>query len=269
MYYCGIDIGSITAKCVILRDEEMAASVVALRGYNSAEAATAVLNEALGLAGIEKDSLVSIVSTGYGRAAVREAHRQFTEISCHALGASCLVPGAATVIDVGGQDSKAISVDPAGKVLNFVMNDKCAAGTGRFLEVMAHALEVDLDDFGAMSLKAAGRAEISNMCTVFAESEVISRIASGAAREEIIAGIHDAMASRIASMAARVEIRPKVVLTGGVSKNIGLVRALEERLGQRLEVPEKAQIAGALGAALMAKRTSDVSCQTSEKAARN
>ena len=262
MYFCGIDIGSITAKCVILKDEEIAASVVALRGYSNAEAATAVLDQALGQVGIGQAGLVRVVSTGYGRAAVREAHQQFTEISCHALGAGYLVPGAATVIDVGGQDSKAISIDPAGKVQNFVMNDKCAAGTGRFLEVMAHALEVDLKDFGAMSLKAASKAEISNMCTVFAESEVISRIASGATREEIIAGIHDAMASRIASMAARVEIRPKIVLTGGVSKNIGLVRALEDRLGQKLEVPPQAQIAGALGAALMAVKTLDVGRQT-------
>lgn len=261
MYYCGIDIGSITAKCVILNDEEIAASVVAFRGYSNADAATLVLEEGLRQAGIGKDDLARIVSTGYGRAAVREAHQQFTEISCHALGASRLVPGAATVIDVGGQDSKAISIDPAGKVLNFVMNDKCAAGTGRFLEVMAHALEVDLNDFGALSLKASSKAEISNMCTVFAESEVISRIASGATREEIIAGIHDAMASRIASMAARVEIRPKIVLTGGVSKNIGLVKALEDRLGHSLEVPAQAQIAGALGAALMAKKTLDVSRQ--------
>ncbi len=238
--------------------------MVSLRGYSSADAATAVLEECLKKAGIGKGDIVRIVSTGYGRAAVREAHRQFTEISCHALGASRLVPGAATVIDVGGQDSKAISVDPAGKVLNFVMNDKCAAGTGRFLEVMARALEVDLSDFGALSLKARRRAEISNICTVFAESEVISRMASGAPREEIIAGIHDAMASRIASMAARVEIRPRVVLTGGGSKNIGLVRALEERLGQRLEVPSEAQIAGALGAALMAEKTSDSGRQAPE-----
>lgn len=257
MYFCGIDIGSITAKCVILKDDEIAASVVDLRGYNSAEAATAILGEAIKRAGIEQDQIRQIISTGYGRAAVREAHRQFTEISCHALGASYLVPGAATVIDVGGQDSKAISVGPGGKVLDFVMNDKCAAGTGRFLEVMAHALEVDLDQFGALSLKAENKAEISNMCTVFAESEVISRMASGASREEVIAGIHDAMASRIASMAARVEIRPRIVLTGGVSKNIGLVMALEERLGQQLEVPAGAQIAGALGAALMARKSSD------------
>ncbi|MCL6477310.1 MAG: acyl-CoA dehydratase activase [Peptococcaceae bacterium] len=256
MYYCGIDIGSITAKCVILKDNQIAASVVALRGYSSADAATSVLEEALGQAGIGKGDLACVVSTGYGRAAVREAVKQLTEISCHALGASYLVSGTATVIDVGGQDSKAISVDPAGKVLNFVMNDKCAAGTGRFLEVMAHALEVDLNDFGALSLKASGRVEISSMCTVFAESEVISRIASGATKEEIIAGIHDAMASRIASMAARVEVRPKVVLTGGVSKNIGLVKALEDRLGHRLEVPPEAQIAGALGAAIAAKRAS-------------
>lgn len=258
MYYCGIDIGSITAKCVILKGGEMASSVVAFRGYNSTGAATAVLEEALRMAGIGRGDLARIVSTGYGRAAVKEAHQQFTEISCHAMGASYLVPGGATVIDVGGQDSKAISIDPAGKVLNFVMNDKCAAGTGRFLEVMAQALEVDLNDFGGLSLKATGKAEISNMCTVFAESEVISRIASGSSKEDIIAGIHDAMASRIASMAARVEIRPKVVLTGGVSKNIGLVKALEERLGLKLEVPAEAQINGALGAALMAVKTSGI-----------
>ena len=255
MYYCGIDIGSITAKCVILKNEEIVASVVAFRGYNNADAATSVLEEAMGLAGIMKNEIDRIISTGYGRAAVREAQQQFTEISCHALGASHLVSGAATVIDVGEQDCKAISIDSVGKVQDFVMNDKCAAGTGRFLEVMAHALEVDLNDFGNLSLKATGRAEISNMCTVFAESEVISRIASGVPREEVIAGIHDAMASRIASMAARVDIRLKIVLTGGVSKNIGLVRALEQNLGHRLEVPTQAQIAGALGAALMAKKT--------------
>ncbi|MFZ5646124.1 MAG: acyl-CoA dehydratase activase [Bacillota bacterium] len=254
MYFAGIDIGSITAKCVILKDQEIAASVVAFRGYNSSAAAAAVLEEAVGQAGIDRKDIRAIVSTGYGRMQVKEADRQFTEISCHALGASYLVPGAATVIDVGGQDCKAISVSPGGKVLDFVMNDKCAAGTGRFLEVMAHALEVDLDDFGSMSLAASGRAEISSMCTVFAESEVISRIAAGSPKEEIIAGIHEAMASRIAGMAARVKVRPEVVMTGGVSKNIGLVKALEEKLGLKMIIPEGAQIAGALGAALMAGR---------------
>ncbi len=254
MYFCGIDVGSITAKCVILDEKEIIAEVVDLRGYKSSEAATSVLTKALSIAGIGKEDLTYIISTGYGRAAVKEAHKQYTEISCHALGASYLVPGAATVIDVGGQDCKAISVDSQGKVLDFVMNDKCAAGTGRFLEVMAHALEVDLDDFGTLSLKAEGFAEISNMCTVFAESEVISNIAAGTPRENIIAGIHEAMASRIANMAARLEIKPKVVLTGGVSKNKGLVKALEKHLNERLEVPDKAQLAGALGAALMASR---------------
>lgn len=254
MYYCGIDIGSITAKCVILRDRDIAASVVAFRGYSSSAAASAVLGEAMAKAGIERKDISGIVSTGYGRMQVKEAGRQFTEISCHALGASYLVPGAATVIDVGGQDCKAISVSPGGKVLDFVMNDKCAAGTGRFLEVMARVLEVDLEEFGAMSLAASGRAEISSVCTVFAESEVISRIASGFPKEEIIAGIHEAMASRIAGMASRVKIVPEVVMTGGVSKNTGLVRALEEKLGLKLVVPAGAQSAGALGAALMARK---------------
>lgn len=254
MYFCGIDIGSITAKCVILDEEKIIASVVDIRGYKSSDAATSILKKALSIAGIDKEELSYIISTGYGRASVREAQKQFTEISCHALGASYLVPGTATVIDVGGQDCKAISINEQGKVLDFVMNDKCAAGTGRFLEVMAHALEVDLDDFGMLSLKAKGIAEISNMCTVFAESEVISNIAAGSPREDIIAGIHEAMASRIASMAARLEIKPTIVLTGGVSKNKGLVKALEKHLNEHLEVPEQAQLAGALGAALMASR---------------
>ncbi len=255
MYFCGIDVGSMTAKCVILKDSgEILASVVAPRGYKSSDAATSVLNDALRIADIEKEQLANIVSTGYGRAAVAEAQQQYTEISCHALGASFLVPGTATVIDVGGQDCKAISVNEQGKVLDFVMNDKCAAGTGRFLEVMAHALEVDLCDFGQLSLLAEGRAEISNMCTVFAESEVISNIAIGTPKGDIIAGIHDAMASRIVSMTARIEIKPKIVMTGGVSKNIGLVRALEENLNDKLVVPVEAQLAGALGAALMAQR---------------
>lgn len=258
MYFCGIDIGSVTAKCVILKEDiTIVASSVAFRGYNSADAATGVMEKALRIAKIERRDIRRVVSTGYGRAMVKEAQEQFTEISCHALGAASLVPETATVIDLGGQDSKAIKVGPAGKVLDFIMNDKCAAGTGRFLEVMARALEVELNDFGLLSIRASSRTEISNMCTVFAESEVISRIAAGVPKEEIIAGIHEAMASRIASMAARVGWTPLIVLTGGVSKNIGLVKALEEKLGQKLYVPEEAQIAGALGAALMARRTAE------------
>ncbi|NTW06136.1 MAG: 2-hydroxyglutaryl-CoA dehydratase [Peptococcaceae bacterium] len=252
MYFCGIDIGSITAKCVIIKENQIIGSRVVNRGYKSSEAATSVLNETLDIADIKLEDVGFIVSTGYGRNAVREADKQFTEISCHALGASYLVPGAATVIDIGGQDCKAIAIDIRGKVLDFIMNDKCAAGTGRFLDVMAQALEVDLDEFGLLSLKSAKPVEISNMCTVFAESEVISNIAAGTAREDIIAGIHDAMASRIASMASRVQLMPKIVLTGGVSRNIGLVRALENNLKKPLEVSVQAQLAGAIGAALMA-----------------
>lgn len=254
MYFCGIDIGSITAKCVIIEGDKIVGARVVNRGYKSTEAATSVLNETADFSGLRTEDIRFIVSTGYGRNAVREADKQFTEISCHALGASYLVPEAATVIDIGGQDCKAIAIDTNGKVLDFIMNDKCAAGTGRFLEVMAQALEVDLDEFGFLSLKANKPVEISNMCTVFAESEVISNIAAGTAREDIIAGIHDAMASRIASMASRVQLMPRIVLTGGVSKNIGLVRALESNLKIHLEVPVQAQLAGAIGAALMASK---------------
>lgn len=268
--FAGVDIGSATAKAVILRDGRIVGDAIRPVGYDVEEAGRLVLAEALAAAeafvgtearapgevrasangpgGLRPER---IVATGYGRHALA-ADASVTEITCHARGAAALLEGAATVIDVGGQDSKAISVGPGGRVLDFVMNDKCAAGTGRFLEVMARALEVPLDEFGALSLSASQAAEISNTCTVFAESEVISQRASRRPKEEIIAGIHKAMARRIAGMARRVEPRSPVAMTGGVAKNIGLVRAVEAELGLPITVPPLAQFAGALGAALLA-----------------
>ena len=252
MYYAGIDIGAITAKAAILSDgDELVASVVVPAGYNRAQAADRVLGLALDQAGLARADLARLGATGYGRIQVPDADRVVTEITCHARGAHWLCPDVGTVIDIGGQDSKGIATGPNGRVLDFVMNDKCAAGTGRFLEVMAHALEVDLARFGALSEQARRRAKISSTCTVFAESEVVTHIASGVPREEIIAGIHESIAARVVSMVRRIPLRDVVVLTGGVVQNQGVVGMLEEKLGRRVLVPDLSQVAGAIGAALV------------------
>jgi predicted CoA-substrate-specific enzyme activase len=254
MHYVGIDIGAITAKAAVFSEnEELLASVVTPAGYNRSEAASQVLTQALDQAGLSRDDVTRLVATGYGRVQVPGADRTVTEITCHAQGAHWLCPEVGTVIDIGGQDSKGIAVGQNGKVVDFVMNDKCAAGTGRFLEVMAHALEVDLDRFGALSSAARRRAKISSTCTVFAESEVVTHIATGVPREEIIAGIHESIAARVASMVGRIPLRDVVVLTGGVVQNVGVVQMLREKLGREVVVPPLAQLAGAIGAALIAK----------------
>jgi predicted CoA-substrate-specific enzyme activase len=253
MYFAGVDLGSLTAKAVVIEDGKITCHVVIPAGYKSAETAENVMGQCLGSAGLALPDVAYVVSTGYGRVNVPFAQKQITEITCHAKGANFIWPAARTVIDIGGQDSKAMSIDETGRVRDFVMNEKCAAGTGRFLEVMAHALEVDLDDFGKLSISSSDPAKISSMCTVFAESEVISNIARGLPKQDIIAGIHDAITSRVASMARRVPITDDVVLTGGVSKNVGVVHALTKNLGHEIHVSELSQLAGALGAALLAR----------------
>jgi predicted CoA-substrate-specific enzyme activase len=200
--------------------------------------------------------LDGIVATGYGRTAVGFADKKVTEITCHARGVSHLMPEARTVIDIGGQDSKAMRVDGEGRVTDFVMNDKCAAGTGRFLEVMARALELPLDDLGSLSLASRNPCLISNLCTVFAESEVVFLRGEGRAREDIAAGIHAAIASRVAVMVSQMGLEETVVLTGGVARNRGVVRALRDDLQLTVRVPEHPQLTGALGAALIAAELS-------------
>jgi predicted CoA-substrate-specific enzyme activase len=194
-----------------------------------------------------------VVATGYGRNSVDFADKAVTEIICHATGAYFLNPNVRSVVDIGGQDSKVIVLDGHGKVKDFAMNDKCAAGTGRFLEVMARALEVDLDLFGEASLKADNPSRISSLCTVFAESEVISLIAKGEKRENIIAGIHESVASRVAALANRVGVKQPIMMTGGVAKNIGIAKALEAKLGP-MEIFASAQVNGAIGAAVIASK---------------
>ena len=206
---------------------------------------------------IARKSLRRIVATGYGRNSVTFADKTITEITCHAAGAHFLNPELRSIIDIGGQDSKAIVMDKNGKVLDFAMNDKCAAGTGRFLEVMARALELDIGAFGNLSQQADRPANISSLCTVFAESEVISLIATGESRRNIIAGIHKSISSRVMAMASRIGLPPPIMMTGGVAKNSGVVRAFEEKCGQTIQVSPQAQVIGAIGAALIAARTGE------------
>jgi predicted CoA-substrate-specific enzyme activase len=245
----GIDIGSITAKAAILRDGAFLGTKVIFTGYNAEGAGRRVFEELLEELGLAPAEVGRIVATGYGRKSVAIADKVVTEIMCHAAGARFLDPSVRSLIDIGGQDSKAVVMDGNGKVVNFTMNDKCAAGTGRFLEVMARALEADLDEFGELSLKAERPAKISSLCTVFAESEVISLISKGETRENIIAGIHEAIASRVAAMANRIGLAAPVMMTGGVARNIGVVRALEKAIGMSVVVSPHAQVAGAIGAA--------------------
>ena len=252
MITAGIDIGSITAKAAVLDGGTILGTRVIFTGYNAALAGQGVFEELLKELGVERAAVRRVVSTGYGRNSVSFADKAMTEIICHAAGAHHLDTKVRSVIDIGGQDSKAIVLDPQGKVKNFAMNDKCAAGTGRFLEVMARALETDLDGFGALSLKAKAPSRISSLCTVFAESEVISLISKGESRENIIAGIHESIAARVAALANRVGLVPPVVMTGGVAKNIAVVSALEKKLGVAVHVAKFAQVNGAIGAAVLA-----------------
>ncbi|NLI69735.1 MAG: 2-hydroxyglutaryl-CoA dehydratase [Firmicutes bacterium] len=252
MIVAGIDVGSITAEAVILKNGDILGSVIMPTGASSKAAADRVLDEALHKVGLSPKDLKYIVATGYGRISASPAHKRVTEITCHGRGAFFLFPSARTVIDIGGQDSKVIRLGPEGQVVDFAMNEKCAAGTGRFLEVMARALEVELEDLAVLSRKATRSVPISSICTVFAESEVVSLIATGQPRENIIRGIHDSIAERTAGLLNRVGIEEDVVMTGGVANNSGVVEAIEERIGIRLNIPERPDIIGALGAALIA-----------------
>ncbi len=252
MLTIGIDVGSISAKAAAVQKGELLGSCLILTGYNARKAGRRVFEQLLAELGIPEDAVERIVSTGYGRNSVDFAHRAVTEITCHARGAFFQDPGIRAIIDIGGQDSKAITLSDTGAVRDFAMNDKCAAGTGRFLEVMARALEVDLDGFGTLSLASDNPAAISSLCTVFAESEVISLIAKGTRRADIIAGIHESVAARVVSMTSRVGLTAPVMMTGGVAHNIGVVKALESKLGHPIQVSAHAQVNGAIGAACLA-----------------
>ncbi len=261
-YFAGIDIGSTMTKVAIMNDG-LVSWVIGPTGPEHRRLAYKVMEEALDRAGISFEALAYVVATGYGRINVPFADRQITEISCHARGVYSLLPTARTVIDIGGQDSKGMKLKN-GKLVSFVMNDKCAAGTGRFLEVIAEALGVKLEDLGALSLTAKRVVKISNTCTVFAEQEVTSQLANGEAVENLIAGIHEAIATRVISLVNKLKIEPDVAVTGGGAKNMGLVKALEEKLGYNVLVPPEPLLTGAIGAALIGKDAAEKASLTGE-----
>jgi predicted CoA-substrate-specific enzyme activase len=249
----GIDLGSLCTKSVItdLKGKVLSYSIIR-SGSIYVGAAEASFSQALKKAGLSMEQIGYIVSTGYGRDQVPFANMQITEITCHARGVTHIFPDVHTIIDIGGQDSKVIHLNNEGEVNNFVMNDRCAAGTGRFLEVMAGALDSSLEEMGEIWLKSTKQVEVSSVCTVFAESEVISLIASGGEKADIMAAIFRAVARRTSGLVAQLGIRENVAMTGGVAKNNGIVYALEKKLGIHFHIPEEPQIIGAWGAALIA-----------------
>ncbi len=249
----GIDSGSTTTKAVILdREKTVRGFTILPTGADSREASRTVLEAVLQEAGVDRERLRYVVATGYGREIAHLAMDTVTEITCHARGVHAAFNQVRTIIDIGGQDSKAIRIDPEGRVQDFAMNDKCAAGTGRFLEVMSRTLGIPLAEMGERSGLSGKRVHVSSMCTVFAESEVVSLVAKGEQVEDILNGIHQAISDRVASLAIRVGQEPPVAITGGVAKNQAVVKALEERLSTRFLVPEEPQLTGAMGAAIIA-----------------
>jgi predicted CoA-substrate-specific enzyme activase len=255
LHFAGVDIGSTMTK-VVLTDKagNLLSFIKGPTGAEHRRLANEVMRQALEQASLQIDDISYIIATGYGRLNVPFADRQITELSCHARGVSSLFPNARTAIDIGGQDAKCMKIDK-GRLISFVMNDKCAAGTGRFLEVTASALGIRLEDMGDISLKATKKIPISNLCTIFAQQEVVTLLSRGEELENILAGLHDALASRVAALARRLGIEPDLVLTGGVAKNIGMVKAMKESLACEIFVPEEPLLTGALGAAILAKET--------------
>lgn len=254
MSFAGIDIGSLTTKIVLIKENRIIHSKVALSGHNFAQSAKNLWENFLLENNLTLEQIGNIVMTGYGRHSIPEITDQVvTEITAHALGILYFYPDVQTIIDIGGQDSKVIKIDPKShNVIDFQMNDKCAAGTGRFLEVMAKALEISVEEIGPLSLKSSNPAEITSMCTVFAESEVIGLFANGIKREDVAAGIHQSIARRVAAMVKRINFKEPVAFCGGVALNPAVGVALENELGVPLKTVSHPQITGALGAALIA-----------------
>lgn len=251
-YYAGIDIGSLAAKCAVVDEAgNLVAQGIVPTGARVTTAAEAALRLAADNGGLALDDIAFKIATGYGRKRA-EADYQVTEITCHAMGAVSLFPGTRTIIDIGGQDTKVIRVSSTGDVENFAMNDKCAAGTGRFLEVMARALELDIDEIGPLSLESQTPQKISSFCTVFGESEVVSHVANGAVTADIARGIHESVAHRVAGLVKRVGVAEELTMSGGVARNIGMRSALSSALSAQINFHENSQIMGALGAALIA-----------------
>jgi (R)-2-hydroxyacyl-CoA dehydratese activating ATPase len=253
-YYLGVDLGSTTAKTVVLDEagEIRAAEVVQMGAVSKAGLGRSVA-AALGAAGLAEHDITATIATGYGRRLVASAGRTFTEITCHARGVAAMCPGVRLVIDIGGQDSKAILVDEQGLVDNFALNDRCASGTGRFFEVLARAIECDIGELAGLALAGDRDLEISSMCATFAETEIVSLLAQDARREDIAASVHRAVAARTLGLVGQVGKSGPIVMTGGVARNAAAVHFLEQALDAPVTVPAAPQITGAYGAALLAR----------------
>ena len=252
MYTLGIDIGSSSSKAVILKDGKEVISSAVIQVGTGTSGPERVMEKVFEDIDLTPENIRFTVATGYGRFSVEKADKQISEISCHAKGIFFLHPEARTIIDIGGQDAKAIRLDAKGNIGQFVMNDKCAAGTGRFLDVMSRVLEIPLSEMGNVHFDATEWAFVSSTCTVFAESEVISLLSQGVSRENIVAGVHQSVASKACSLVYRVGVNDDIVMCGGVAQNPGAVDAIRKQLNKPVIVADNPQVTGALGAALFA-----------------
>ncbi len=258
MYFGGIDVGSPTAQAVLVEDGTIFAYKSIPVRPNPLESAGAAFGNLLEEKGLKQEDIEYVVSTGYGREKVQEAkvaQENISEISCHGMGAFTLVPQVRTIIDIGGQDAKIIRVDESGKLVDFVMNDKCAAGTGRFLEVMSRTLGISLEELGPISLRARDRLELSSRCSIYAETEVLHYIQRGMDKANIAAGVNRSMADRVMALVRRVGLEKEVLMSGGVAKNVAVRAELEKKMNTRMVEPRiDPQIIGAFGAAILARR---------------
>lgn len=262
-FAAGVDVGSTQTKAILVEASRgIIARALVDTGANVRKAAENAFTACCRSAGVESRQVGYVVGTGYGRYNITFGQAQMTEITCHARGAHHIFPNTRTVIDMGGQDSKAISVGADGEVLDFVMNDKCAAGTGRFLSNAADVLGLELGEIGELSLKCDRPVKIATVCTVFVESDILSYLAQGKTAENILGGVHQAIAKRTISLARRIALEPAITMTGGVARNIGMVRALEQVLGVSLQVSEESHFTGAIGAALFAMEKADDSFES-------
>jgi len=255
-YIAGIDIGTRMTKCAVFDNETctVVARTTMLTGHNLAASSEKVLAEACKRAGLNASDVFYVASTGYGRYQAPMRRIQITDISCHAMGAKYLFPNTTNILDVGAQNAKAIRIDENGRVAKFRMNDKCASGAGRFLERVAKGLELDLEEIGTLSLRSKDPQPISSICAVLAESEVINLVTSGYPVEDILMGAQLSISDRIVAMLRQVGIEGEVTLTGGITKNVGMVKALEKKIGKHLNVSPDSEYAGAIGACLLVQR---------------
>ncbi len=252
-YFAGVDVGSVSVKAALISRRNLLVSEVAASGGNYRETTRKVIDAALARAGIAFDRLSGIYVTGLGAGSTPFSARQVSDISCSAMGSHVLFPSARTVIDIGGQFTKVARITPQGRVADFLMSEKCATGSGRFLQIIARILQVKLEDIGPLSMQSDKPVEFSTNCAVFAESETVSRIAEGAQPQDILAGVHRAMASKVSMLVKRLKMEPDVVLTGGGGEDAGLVQAIGNALGIEIFVPREPRITAAFGAACLAE----------------